>query len=276
MGGRRFSAAIAALLAWPVAFGPAATAQAAAKPKPRVSVAVINILIRKNAKNSEIVVFGDPRQPSVRIVRGKPSAAGSAGNPGTVRLAGIGGVQNLAVRVVHGGTSAAPVARIDLVTFADRRYQPVTVLRGSPVYPIDIGLFAPASGLDLDRVAFAVDGAESSHGTDPGMWRPLFDGPQGPMQVSAAAAIDSGGGDRFDLVQNRQLGRAYLALLYRRYGNWPDAVAAYNWGPGNFDTWVNSGRATDKLPLEVERYRDRVLNDVGLQQAPTLVAGHPQ
>ena len=96
------------------------------------------------------------------------------------------------------------------------------------------------------------------------------------MQVSAAAAIDLGGGDRFDLVQNRQLGRAYLALLYRRYGNWPDAVAAYNWGPGNFDTWVNSGRATDKLPLEVERYRDRVLNDVGLQQAPTLVAGHPQ
>ncbi|MGH7059669.1 MAG: lytic transglycosylase domain-containing protein [Stellaceae bacterium] len=246
-----------------------------------MSVAVINILIRKHAKNSEIVVFGDPRQPAVRIVRGKPLAgkplaAGSAGNPGTVPLAGIGGVQNLAVRVVHGGTAAAPVARIDLVTFADRRYQPVTVLRGAPVFPIDIGLFAPASGLDLDRVAFAVDGAESSHGTDPGMWRPLFDGPQGPMQVSAAAAIDSGGGDRFDLVQNRQLGRAYLALLYRRYGNWPDAVAAYNWGPGNFDSWVNSGRATDKLPLEVERYRDRVLHDVALQQPPTLVAGRPQ
>ncbi len=63
------------------------------------------------------------------------------------------------------------------------------------------------------------------------------------MQVSAAAAIDLGGGDRFDLTQNRLLGRAYLARLYRRYGNWPDAVAAYNWGPGNLDAWIATGTA---------------------------------
>jgi Transglycosylase SLT domain len=50
------------------------------------------------------------------------------------------------------------------------------------------------------------------------------------MQVSEAAAIDVGGGNRFDLTQNRALGRAYLAQLYRRYKNWPDAIAAYNWG----------------------------------------------
>jgi hypothetical protein len=272
MGGHRFAAAISALLVLPVAVAPVACAYAAAKPKPRATVAVINILIRKNAKNSEIVVFGNPGQAPVRIVRGKPVA----GSPKT-QLAGIGGAGNLAVRVVHGGAPAAPVARIDLVTFADHRFQPVTVLRGLAAYPTtDIGLFAPASSLDLDRVAFAVDGAESSHGADPGMWRAQFDGPQGPMQVTAAAAIDSGGGDRFDLAQNRQLGRAYLARLYRRYGNWPDAIAAYNWGPGNFDAWVGSGRAPDKLPLEVEHYRDRVLHDVGLQRAPTLAAGRPQ
>jgi hypothetical protein len=277
MGGRGLAIAIAALLAWPIAAGPAAGAQAASKSKPRYPVAVINILIRKNARNSEIVVFGDPRQPPVRVVRGKPVAGGPGGASAPARLAGIAGVGNLAARVVRGATPAAPVARIDLVTFADHRFQPVTVLRGLAAYPTtDIGLFAPASSLDIDRVAFAVDGAESSHGTDPRMWRPQFDGPQGPMQVSAAAAIDSGGGDRFDLNQNRQLGRAYLALLYRRYGNWPDAIAAYNWGPGNFDAWVGSGRAADKLPLEVERYRDRVLHDVGLLQPPTLVAGRPR
>lgn len=48
----------------------------------------------------------------------------------------------------------------------------------------------------LDRVANAVDGAESSHGNDMAMWRPDPSGPQGPMQVSEAAATDVGGGDR--------------------------------------------------------------------------------
>src|SRR4051794_9903903 len=41
----------------------------------------------------------------------------------------------------------------------------------------------------LDRVASAVDGAESSHGKDIAMWRPDPSGPQGPMQGQR------GGGD---------------------------------------------------------------------------------
>jgi hypothetical protein len=61
----------------------------------------------------------------------------------------------------------------------------------------------------LDRVALAVDGAESSHGADAKMWRPEVDGPQGLMQVSAAAAMDVGNGDRFDPGENRALGRAW-------------------------------------------------------------------
>jgi Transglycosylase SLT domain len=116
----------------------------------------------------------------------------------------------------------------------------------------------------LDRIAYAVDGAESTHGADPKMWRPDPDGPQGPMQVSAAAAADVGGGDRFDEQQNRALGRAYLAQMYRRYGSWHDAVAAYNWGPGNMDSWISGGRPFDKLPLAVEQYRIRVLLGSGL------------
>src|SRR5206468_5536994 len=112
-------------------------------------------------------------------------------------------------------------------------------------------------GAVLDRVASAVDGVESAHGADPKMWRPEPNGPQGPMQVSAAAAADAGGGNRFDIFENRMLGRGYLALMYRRYGNWPDAIAAYNWGPGNMDAWIGSGRPSAGFPLEVERYRDR-------------------
>jgi hypothetical protein len=82
--------------------------------------------------------------------------------------------------------------------------------------------------------------------------------------VSAAAAFDVGGGDRFALTENRALGRAYLARMYRRYGNWLDAIAAYNWGPGNLDAWIGGGRAADKLPLGVERYRNRVLREAVL------------
>ena len=118
--------------------------------------------------------------------------------------------------------------------------------------------FASAGGV-LDRIAYGVDGAESSHGGDPRMWRSEPNGPQGPMQVSAAAAADVGGGDRFDETENRALGRAYLAHMFRRYGSWPDAIAAYNWGPGHLDEWIGGGRPADKFPAAVERYRARVL-----------------
>ncbi len=116
----------------------------------------------------------------------------------------------------------------------------------------------------LDRVAFAVDGAELSHGRDNAMWRADPTGPQGPMQVSAAAAADIGGGDRFDADQNRAIGRAYLQQLFSRYRNWPDAIAAYNWGIGNLNAWVEAGRPPNKLVDGVEAYIGRVLHDSGL------------
>jgi hypothetical protein len=131
----------------------------------------------------------------------------------------------------------------------------------------------------LDGIAFAVDGAESSHGADWNMWRADPDGPQGPMQVSAAAAADVGGGDRFDMAANRLLGRAYLARLYRRYANWPDAVAAYNWGPGNMDAWIGAGRPIAGFPIAVSLYRIRVLfgttAPLGARAIPRFGIAHP-
>jgi hypothetical protein len=134
----------------------------------------------------------------------------------------------------------------------------------------------PAPGNPLDRVAFAVDGAESSHGADEGMWRADPIGPQGPMQVSLAAAIDVGGGDRFDAEQNRAMGRAYLALLYRRYGDWPDAIAAYNWGIGNLESWVRAGRPATGSVSGVASYMDRVLRDSGVCAGPSATSTRPR
>jgi hypothetical protein len=129
------------------------------------------------------------------------------------------------------------------------------------------GPFESSTVSALDRVAYAVEGAESSHGADPQMWGSEPNGPQGPMQVSAGAAEDVGGGNRFDERENQVLGRAYLALMYRRYGSWPDAVAAYNWGPGHMDVWISGGRPFEKFPPSVERYRMRVLVGSSLSMA---------
>lgn len=128
----------------------------------------------------------------------------------------------------------------------------------------------------LDRMALAVDGAESSYGEDAKMWHPDRDGPQGPMQVAAAAAADVGRGDRFDAIENQALGRAYLARLYRRYANWADAVAAYNWGPGRMDAWIDSGRPIDRFPETVALYRERVLAAATMGGRPLGPPGHVQ
>jgi hypothetical protein len=228
----------------------------------------------------ETVRFADPRAPAVRVVRGAPQGVPPAAPapvfraiPGNTEIVTFGDGRGAAVHVVR-GTIAEPAgaralraeptniepAKIETVRFGGLGAPLVNIVRGATAGNPGIELFE-ARGGELDRVAFAVDGAESGHGSNLAMWRPELDGPQGPMQVSAAAALDVGGGDRFDMRQNRLLGRAYLARLYERYGNWADAVAAYNWGPGNLDQWIASGRPAERLPLETARYLLRVLRD---------------
>jgi len=119
--------------------------------------------------------------------------------------------------------------------------------------------FFPGSSPSLDRIAAAIDAAESNYGTNPRMRRADPEGPQGPMQLTAAAAADIGGGDCFDLGENLVLGRAYLSYMYRRYGSWTDAIAAYNWGPRHMDAWIHAGRRADRLPAAVARYTGQVL-----------------
>jgi Transglycosylase SLT domain len=224
----------------------------------------------------EMVYFANPQQRPVRVLRGlprpvpatirrpapRPRPPRTEMQPTRTQIVSFGSGFAEQVRVVRGGglISASLKPRGDSPGF--ERQGGVAVLRGNAIRELfSIDLFGPADAAELDRVAFAVDGIESRHGADPRMWRPSFSGPQGPMQVSAAAAFDVGGGDRFDMVQNRLLGRAYLAQMYRRYGNWPDAIAAYNWGPGNMDLWIAGGRNTDLLPLDVARYVALVMRD---------------
>ena len=122
------------------------------------------------------------------------------------------------------------------------------------------GLPSVPDSLRLDRLAVAVEGAESNYGRDAAMWREDPAAAQGPMQVTSGAANDVDGGNRFDLAANRIIGRIYLGLMYRRYGDWPDAIAAYNWGPGHMDAWIMAGCRANALPRPVIHYLVRVLN----------------
>src|SRR5579871_954465 len=184
---------------------------------------------------------GDPRlcDPWRDLARGYRGAGRRAGRR-ALKLSLIRGIA--AAALLHAGTAAA----------------------GAPLPSL------------LDRVADAVETVESGHGADPRMWRPDPDGPQGPMQVSHAAALSVGDGNRFDLAANRALGRAFLAAMYRRYGNWSDALAAYNWGPARVDAWIAAGRNPAALPRAVAVYVERVLAaSLGTQPAWRAAAAAP-
>ncbi len=240
-------AGLAAALSWGLR---AAPADAQGRAAPRNPAAIIATYLAAHPHSAESVRFDNAGWPAVRVVRGggwRPPASPA--------------------RILRGGGSAAGrnagKMEIETVRFANPAQAPVTVIRGPAISAVFAPL-GPPGALGLGRIAFAVDGVESRHGADPGMWRADLAGPQGPMQVSLAAARDVGGGDRFDPARNRALGRAYLAHLYRRYGNWADAVMAYNWGPANLDLWIAAGRPAGRLPAAVERYRDQVLEAAGL------------
>jgi hypothetical protein len=258
-------------------------AAASSKTKRQVANAIIERVAEGKSGSVQLVTFPETAWSPVKVLRGGPSGKDGAGRSPAAEKAEAAEIVTFAdprarpVRVMRGDAVMKPeqprpanAASMQVVTFANSGTGPVSILRGPGASGGEIELFGPASAVDLDRIAFAVDGAESSHGVDLRMWRPEPAGPQGPMQVTAAAALDVGGGDRFDLGENRALGRAYLARLYRRYGNWADAIAAYNWGPGNVDAWISGGRAADKFPLEVERYRDRVMRDAVLATSGLL------
>jgi hypothetical protein len=212
------------------------------------------------------------RPPAPRAVRAPPQLRQPSAPPVSTQLVSFGDGTATRVTVIRGGGGLTGAlarriegvgqARVETVSFSDPGLPAVTVMHGSSARDwFAFNLFGPANGGELDRIAFAVDGVESRHGADLRMWRPEPNGPQGPMQVSLAAALDVGGGDRFDMLQNRLLGRAYLAQMFQRYGNWPDAVAAYNWGPGAMDQWIAGGRRPDQLPFGVARYVDLVLRN---------------
>ena len=83
-------------------------------------------------------------------------------------------------------------------------------------------------------------------------------------------------------AENRRVGQEYLSAMLRKYkGNIDNALAAYNWGPGNVDKHLKKyGELTpEKLPKETRTYIPKVKNFMAQQEPrrsePVRVAERP-
>jgi soluble lytic murein transglycosylase-like protein len=81
------------------------------------------------------------------------------------------------------------------------------------------------------------------------------------MQLMPGTAKDMGVTDPFNPQQNVAGGTKYLQQLFEKYGNWREALAAYNWGPRNYDEAKAVGKP---LPAETRAYVAKVMQQAGL------------
>lgn len=81
-------------------------------------------------------------------------------------------------------------------------------------------------------------------------------GALGIAQFMPATARDLGI-DPLDPAQAIDAAARYLAGLYRQFGNWTEALAAYNWGQGNVQR-----KGLDAAPAETTDYFTQILADV--------------
>lgn len=85
------------------------------------------------------------------------------------------------------------------------------------------------------------------------------------------------GVDPHDLDQNIRGGIQYLKQMHDRYGgNWDRALYAYNWGPGNMDAYLQTGKGLDgrPMPSETLNYVPGVRGRLGGGQQPAVAGGY--
>jgi len=95
-------------------------------------------------------------------------------------------------------------------------------------------------------------------------------GAEGLFQLMPDTARKLGlrSGDAFDPMKSAQAAAQLLSKLIKQYGNLPDALRAYNWGPGNIQKY---GMAL--MPQETRDYAPRVMSNMpggGIQQETNI------
>ncbi len=91
-------------------------------------------------------------------------------------------------------------------------------------------------------------------------------GAQGLTQLMPATAKELGVANPFDPAENLAGGLRYLASMKHRFGSWAHALAAYNWGPSNVESWLKSGGNPNALPSTTRAY----IHEIAPQEAAAL------
>jgi soluble lytic murein transglycosylase-like protein len=128
---------------------------------------------------------------------------------------------------------------------------------------------AQALGLD-PNLAFAV--AQQESGGDQSAVSPA--GAIGIFQLMPATAA-SLGVNPYDAAQNIQGGLTYLAQQLAAFGDMMQALAAYNWGPGNVRNAVSQyGLAwLSHAPSETQNYVSSIMASLGVSAITTASGG---
>jgi soluble lytic murein transglycosylase-like protein len=85
------------------------------------------------------------------------------------------------------------------------------------------------------------------------------------MPDTAASVSEVGNVDPYDPVSSIYGAAHYLDNLYKEFGNWRDAVAAYNFGRGN----VAAGKLPE-APAETQNYYRQILGDSDILYTPPI------
>ena len=83
-------------------------------------------------------------------------------------------------------------------------------------------------------------------------------GAEGEMQVMPTTQTKPGFGITpardSSAEEKARVGRDYLKAMISKYGDTTTALAAYNWGPGKVNKWLEKGGDFNKLPKETQNY----------------------
>lgn len=79
-------------------------------------------------------------------------------------------------------------------------------------------------------------------------------GALGVMQLMPKTARGLGVKDPLNPEENISGGVRYAKQMLDKYGDEKLAAMAYNWGPGNVDKWLKSGKGLEALPRETRNY----------------------
>lgn len=174
-----------------------------------------------------------------RFLAQLPQNAGSAGSAGSAEAGASAGQApgGEAAEAVEGGQVAGTLAGGEGGATAVPLSTQAIIDKAAARYGVDAGLIKAVIKAESNFNPRAVSSA----------------GAQGLMQLMPSTARGLGVTDSFNPEQNVMAGTRFLKDLLQRYGNVDEALAAYNWGPGNVDR-----HGTDRLPRETRAYLGKV------------------